>query len=104
MSEVYRRLIRQALRELQMIEEHIEQLDREAMSLLKDHRDAVRRVAEAPGFGVDSALQMIEEVGPQAAAFSSAKQLCSWVGACPGNQGSSKAHGRRKATVTCDDF
>jgi len=86
MSEVYRRLIALALEELQMIETHIEKLDREAMGLLKDHQDSVRRVAEVPGFGVDSALQMIAEVGPQAAAFAADKRLCSWVGVCPGDQ------------------
>jgi len=86
MSEVYRRLIGLALQELQMIEEHIGQLDREAMSLFKDHQGAVRRVAEVPGFGADSAQQMIAEVGPQAASFDAAKKMCSWVGVCPGNQ------------------
>ena len=43
-------------------------------------------MAEAPGFGVDSALQMIAEVGPQAATFPSEKALSSWVGVCPGNE------------------
>jgi transposase len=86
MSDVYRRLIGLALQELQMIEEHIEKLDREAMSLFQEHQDAVQRVAEVPGFGVDSALQMIAEVGPQAASFDSVKQLCSWVGVCPGSE------------------
>lgn len=86
MNAVHRRLIHLALQELQMIEEHIELLQREAMSLFQDHQDTVQRVAEVPGFGVDSALQMIAEVGPQAASFDSAKQLCSWVGVCPGDE------------------
>jgi transposase len=45
----------------------------------------VQRVAEMPGFGLDSALQMIAEVGPKAAAFEVAKALSSWVGVCPGS-------------------
>jgi hypothetical protein len=64
---VYRRLLKMALEELQWIDTHIEQLEREALGLLQEHQDVVRRVAEVPGFGVDSALQMIAEVGPQAA-------------------------------------
>jgi len=38
-----------------------------------------------PGLGVDSAQQIIAEVGATAATFPSEKQLSSWVGACPGD-------------------
>ena len=38
-----------------------------------------------PGLGVDSAQQIIAEVGPTAGTFPSEKQLSSWVGACPGD-------------------
>ena len=38
--------------------------------LLRPHQDAVRRLAEVPGLGVDSAQQIIAEVGPTAAALS----------------------------------
>ena len=44
----------------------------------------MERLAEVPGLGVDSAQQIIAEVGPTAKTFPSAKQLSSWVGACPG--------------------
>ena len=84
-----------AMEELQLIETHIEQLEREAMDLLKEHQDVVQRVAEVPGFGIDSALQMIAEVGPKAAAFRSEKALSSWVGVCPGNEESA---GESKST------
>ena len=83
---VYRRLLKMALEELKLMEEQIEQLDREAMGLLQQYQEAVLRVAEVPGFGVDSAVQMIAEVGPEAAAFRSEKALASWVGVCPGNE------------------
>jgi transposase len=83
---VYRRLLKMALEELKMMEEQIEQLDREALGLLQQHQDTVKRVAEVPGFGVDSAVQMIAEVGAQAARFDSEKALSSWVGVCPGDE------------------
>jgi transposase len=86
LNGVYRRLLKMALEELQLIEVHIEKLEREAMDLLQEHQEVVQRVAEVPGFGVDSALQMIAEVGPKAAAFRSEKALSSWVGVCPGNE------------------
>jgi transposase len=95
LSGVFRRLLKMALEELQVIETHIEQLDREAMELLREHQEVVQRVAEVPGFGVDSALQMIAEVGLKAANFDTAKKLCSWVGVCPGNEESA---GESKST------
>jgi transposase len=86
LSGVVRRLLKLSLEELQVIEMHIEQLDREAMGLLKGHEEIVQRVAEVPGFGPDSAVQMIAEVGLEAAHFRTEKNLSSWVGVCPGNQ------------------
>jgi transposase len=83
---VYRRLVKMALEELELLEQQIEKLNREASDLLQQHRDAVQRVAEVPGFGVDAAQQMIAEVGSAAAAFASEKALASWVGVCPGSE------------------
>ena len=64
-------------------------------------------MAEVPGLGVDSAEQIIAEAGATAATFPSAKQLCSWVGGCPGEDesaGVNYSHQSRKATVTCGGF
>lgn len=85
LNPVYRRLIKMALEELRLIDEQISRLDRELAGLLKAHQDTVERLAEVPGLGVDSAQQIIAEVGPTAAAFPSAKCLSSWVGVCPGS-------------------
>jgi transposase len=83
---VYRRLVKLTLDELRTIEDHLTQLDQQMAQLLAHHHDAVHRLAEVPGLGVDSAQQIIAEVGASAAAFPSAKQLASWMGACPGNE------------------
>jgi len=83
---VYRRLVKLTLDELRTIEDHLTQLDQQMAQLLAHHHDAVQRLAEVPGLGVDSAQQIIAEVGASAAAFPSAKQLASWMGACPGNE------------------
>jgi transposase len=85
LNPVYRRLLKMALEELQLIDDQIGQLDQEMASLLSQHQDAVKRLAEVPGLGVDSAQQIIAEVGATAATFPSEKQLSSWVGACPGD-------------------
>jgi len=86
LNPVYRRLVRLALDDLQLIEQQIGQLDQQIASLLREHQDAVQRLAEVPGLGVDSAQQIIAEVGAKAATFASAKNLVSWVGACPGEE------------------
>ena len=95
LNPVYRRLLKMALEELQLLEQQISQLDQEMASLLRQHQDSVERLAEMPGLGVDSAQQIIAEVGATAATFPSAKELSSWVGACPGDEesgGVSKTH------------
>src|SRR5215471_637279 len=66
LKPVYRRLLKMALEQLQLLEQQIGQLDQERASLLRQHQDAVERLAEVPGLGVDSAQQIIAEVGPTA--------------------------------------
>jgi len=83
---VYRRLLKLTLEELRVIEDHLGQLDQQMADLLAAHHDAVHRLAEIPGLGVDSAQQIIAEVGATAATFPSPKHLASWMGACPGNE------------------
>jgi transposase len=86
LSPVYRRLLKMSLEELQLIDQQIGQLDQEMAGLLNQHQDAVERLAEVPGLGVDSAQQIIAEVGATAATFPSKKQISSWVGSCPGDE------------------
>ena len=95
---VHRRLLQLTLEELHLIDEHIRQLDQELARLLTAHQEAVQRLAAVPGLGVDSAQQIIAEVGPTAATFPSGKHLASWVGACPGTM-----RARASTTVTAPE-
>jgi transposase len=90
LSPVYRRLLQMLLDELKLQEGHREQLDQELSVLLTAHHSAIQRLAEVPGLGVDSAQQILAEVGANAAAFPSAKNLASWVGVCPGEEQSAE--------------
>jgi len=63
LNAVYRRLLTLALEELQFIEHQMQQLDQEIASLLTQHQDAAKRLSEVPGLGVDSAQQIIAELG-----------------------------------------
>ena len=95
LSPVYRRLLKMALEELQLIEKDIGRLDQEIADRLRPHQDQVQRLTEVPGLGVDSAQQIIAEVGATAATFPSGGDLSSWVGACPGDDetaGVSRSH------------
>jgi transposase len=82
----YRDLIKMALEELQVLEEHMAQLDQKMATLLRPHQDQVERLAEVPGLGVESAHQILAEVGAGAATFPLAAALSSWVGSCPGEE------------------
>jgi len=86
LNPVYRRLLKLTLEELRLIEDHLGQLDQQMAELLVQHHNAVQRLAEVPGLGVDSAQQIIAEVGATAATFPSPKHLASWMGACPGTE------------------
>jgi transposase len=97
LKPVYRKLLGMTLEELRLLEEQSLQLDREMAQLLGEHRDAVQRLAEVPGLGVDSAQQIIAEVGASAATFPSAKHLASWVGVCPGAKESAGVNYSRRS-------
>lgn len=93
---VFRRLLAMTLDELDLIEAHLRRLNEELAALLQTHQEAVQRLAAVPGLGVDSAQQILAEVGPTAATFATAKHLASWVGTCPGHEESAGVnHSRR---------
>jgi hypothetical protein len=62
LNSVYRRLLQMTLEKLQFLERPISQVDQERASLLSQHVDAVRRLAEVPGLGVDPVRQILAEV------------------------------------------
>ena len=87
---LHRQLLKLFLERLDVLDHHIQQLDRMAAAAMQWHEDAVMRLAEAPGFGPDSAQQTIAEVGADAQSFDSAAQFASWAGICPGREESAE--------------
>jgi transposase len=83
---IHRQLLSLYLARLDLIESQMASLDRMMAEAMKAHEQTIVRLAELPGLGIDSAQQIMAEIGPQAAAFPSAEQLASWVGVCPGRQ------------------
>lgn len=90
MQPVHRRLLGQHLDRLELVDQQIQELNRLAAELMKAHQAAILRLAEIPGLGLDSAQQIVAEVGATAEAFPSAAKLASWVGVCPGRHESAQ--------------
>ena len=86
LSPMHRSILGLFLARLDLIESQIQALDAMVAAALR----AVQRLAEVPGFGPDSAQQVIAEVGPTAGSFPSPEQLSSWVGTCPGREESAE--------------
>src|SRR5580658_8562785 len=75
---------------LELVESQMQILEKSIGQAWQPHQDAVRRLAEAPGCGVDPAHPVIAEVGAQAATCASAPERCSWVGVIPGREESAE--------------
>jgi len=78
------------LERLRLLDEQIAKLNSLIAQAMKPHQNAVIRLAEVPGLGIDSAQQVIAEVGVRASTFSSAAEFTSWVGTCPGKEESAE--------------
>jgi len=90
LSPLHRQILKLFLDRLDLIEKQVQVLHQQIATALQQHQQAVLRLAAAPGFGVDSAQQVIAEVGPTAATFPTPHQLASWVGVCPGREESAE--------------
>jgi transposase len=95
---MHRQMLALQLERLRLIDGQIAKLNGLIAQAMKPHQDAVIRLAEVPGLGVDSAQQVIAEVGVKASTFPSAAEFASWVGTCPGKDESAEEnHSSRSA-------
>jgi transposase len=95
---LHRKLLTLYLDRLELLDKQIAELHTATAEAMQAHGEAVARLAEVPGFGPDSAQQVIAEVGVEASTFPSPAQLASWVGTNPGRQESAeKNHSSRSA-------
>jgi len=95
---MHQQLLTLYLDRLDLLDRQMAQLQAATAEAMQVHAEAVARLAEVPGFGPDSAQQVIAEVGAQASTFSSPAKLASWVGTNPGRQESAEQnHSSRSA-------
>jgi transposase len=81
---------------LSKIDEVAGELDQLLAKELRQHQEAVVRLAAVPGLGVDSAQRLIAEIGVDAEAFPTSEAFASWFGGCPGsNISAEENHGSR---------
>ena len=90
LNQIHRKLLRQHLDRLSLINHQMEELSQCMATQMGPHQAAVLRLIEVPGIGAEAAHQIIAEIGPQAAAFPSGRHLASWMGACPGSNESAE--------------
>jgi transposase len=90
LSSMHRQILQLFLERVGLIERQIATLHQQIASALRPHQEAVMRLAQVPGYGLDSAQQVIAEVGPAAATFPTPGELASWVGVCPGREESAE--------------
>jgi transposase len=83
---VLRALLRLSLKQVEFLDGQIEELAKLMAETMRDWQAAITRLAEIPGIRTLAAQQILAEVGPHAAAFPSAAQFVSWMGACPGRE------------------
>ena len=89
-TPLQRQMLGLYLDHIELIDSHLEKLNERIAEAMSEHQEVIVRLAEVPGLGVDSAPQVIAEVGPEAATFDSAAELASWVGVCPGRNESAE--------------
>ena len=87
---MHRQMLALYLERLQLLDEQIAKLNSLIAQAMKPYQDSVIRLAEVPGLGIDSAQQIIAEVGVTASTFPSAAEFTSWVGTCPGKEESAE--------------
>jgi transposase len=86
----HRQTLALQLERLRLIEQHLNSLSTLLAQAMMPHQEAVLRLAQVPGFGIDSAQQVIAEVGVTASSFASAAEFTFWVGTCPGKEESAE--------------
>jgi transposase len=86
----HRQMLALQLERLRLIEEQMTSLNTLLAQAMMANQEAVLRLAQVPGFGIDSAQQVIAEVGATASSFPSAAEFTSWVGTCPGKEESAE--------------
>lgn len=96
-TEIQRIVIESHLRFLGQVDNEINVLNKAIEEITSDYADIMVALQTIPGVKRTGAEIILAEVGPNVEQFSSAKQLASWAGLCPGSY---ESGGVRKSAHT----
>jgi len=96
-TEHHAALVRMQLDLLDLLEQHIADIDRRIEVLLQPLADEIALVATIPGVDHTAAAAVIGEIGTDMSRFGSDDRLASWAGVCPGNN---ETAGKRRSGKT----
>lgn len=84
LSATGRLLLKQYLKQVELLREQIVEINDRLAEAMKPFVGTLCRLCKTPGIDMGAAQQILAEIGPKAAAFPSADECASWMGACPG--------------------
>lgn len=90
LTEIHRKLLRQHLNQLELVDGQLEELCALTAAAMERHSAAVARLVRIPGIGVVAAQQIVAEAGADAAAFDSPARFSCWIGVSPGRKESAE--------------
>jgi transposase len=99
-------MIRYSLEHLRFLEEHIAELDAQIVTKIEalGYVTQWELLQTVPALKENTAANVLAEIGPDMSQFESEKNLSSWAGVCPGNNGArARIRGARppKETAGC---
>jgi len=102
LDPIYQRLLKQNLEQVELLRQHVEQINEELTLAMRAHMATIVRLTKIPGVDIAAAQELLEEMGPRAAAFPTPEQFASWVGICPGSkQSAGICYSSRSAKGNC---
>ena len=100
MNDHHRWLIQQSIEHIVLLDRQLEELEDRIMMKIEPYRQQFDLICTVPGFKEMNAAALLAEIGPDMSVFPSGDNLCSWGGACSGNNrsaGKSKSGRAKKA-------
>lgn len=93
MREHDRRLLDFKLRQVNVLDAQIQELDAMTQALIEPYSQAIEILDSIPGIGHLAATEIVAEIGTDMAPFRTGEQLASWAGLSPG---SNESAGKKK--------
>ena len=87
-------LLKHQLDLYEQLEQRIEKIQQQLVTMKKPYEDLIARLDEIPGINEDAAIEILGEIGNDMSPWPTHSHFAAWGGLCPGNHESA---GKRKA-------